>query len=167
MVRHLLLFFLIVSGFSSRAQYLNWFLTAQTGSSGLETTNMNGAVLAGFRTEAGQQVSIGPVVKGYMSNHRFGNIVGARLYSEMSLSEKTGLYLQCDISNGDQFAAVSMKSPLRLETGVGINYMLGEKVGIAAGYNFGDYNPLNNTRKGSPAVKLIYLIPFRGSNWYY
>lgn len=166
MMRYLLLFTLFVSGISVKAQYLSWYLSAQTGSCNYGSPNMNGAVLAGFKTEAGQQLSFGPVVKSYMSDQKFGNLVGIRLYSQTSVSERVNIYMQCDVSNGTQFQAVSMKSPLRLETGVGINYMIGEKIGVGAGYNFGDYNPLNNMRKSSPSLKLIYLIPFRSNNWY-
>ncbi len=167
MARYILLFLLFISGFSLRAQYLNWFVSAQTGGSGYGSTNVHGAVLAGFKTETGQQVSFGPVVKGYLSDQKFGNIVGARLYSQMNLSGNIGIYMQCDISNGNQFRAVSMTSPLRLETGIGVNYMMSEKIGVGAGYNFDDYNPLNNSRKSSPAIKLVYLIPFRSNSWGY
>lgn len=166
MVRFILFFScLLLSGSSLRAQYLNWFLSAQTGSSGYHSTGMHGAVLAGFKTETGQQVSFGPVVKGYLSDRKFGNLIGARLYSEMNLSEKLGIYMQCDVSNGDQFHSIDMRSPLRLEAGIGINYMLGERIGVGAGYNFDDYNPLTNSRQSSPALKLVYLIPLGNNGW--
>ncbi|WP_374164102.1 hypothetical protein [Arcticibacter sp. MXS-1] len=167
MMRYLLLVLLLATGTSIKAQYLSWYISAQTGSCNYGSPNINGSVLAGFQTEAGQQFSVGPVIKSYMSNQRFGNIAGLRVYSQTSISEKVNLYMQCDVSNGTQFAAVSMKSPLRLETGIGINYMIGEKIGVGAGYNFGDYNPLSNMRKSSPALKLVYLVPFKSNSWGY
>ena len=164
-MRYIYLFILLLSVSSLKAQYLSWYMSAQTGSCNIGSANMNGAVLAGFKTEAGQQLSLGPVVKSYMSDQKFGNIVGLRLYSQTSLTEHFNLYMQADLSNGTQFCSVNMQAPLRLETGIGFNYMIGEKIGLGAGYNFGDYNPLNNMRKSSPSLKLIYLIPFRSNNW--
>lgn len=156
------LFFLFAT--TLKAQYLNWFVSAQSGGTGYgATTNMHGAVLAGFKTETGQQFSVGPVFKGYMADQKFRNILGARLYSQVNLSGNLDVYMQCDISNGTPFQAVSMKSPLRLETGIGVNYMVSERFGVGAGYNFDDYNPLNNTRRSSPALKFVYVIPFHNS----
>lgn len=165
MMRYLLLLTLIAPATSLKAQYLDWHLSAQTGSCNYGSANMNGSVMVGFRTEAGQELSVGPVFKSYLANQRFGNIAGVRVYSQTSVSEKVSFYLQCDVSNSTQFRTVSMGSPLRLETGIGVNYMFNEKVGVGAGYNFGDYNPLSNVRKSSPALKLVYLIPFRSNGW--
>lgn len=167
MNKKLLLVFLLLNCLSTvKAQSLNWFVSAHAGANNYKSASMNGAVLGGFRNESGQQLAIGPVVKGFMQNGIMRNVIGGRLYSQMNLSGKLDAYLQCDVSNGNQFQAVKSQPLVRIETGMGLNFMIKENIGVGCGYTFGEYNPLTNQRKSSPVLKLVYVMPFSsGSNW--
>lgn len=142
------------------AQYLSWFVTAHSGNSSFNTANVNNAVLAGFKTEGGQQFSFGPVIKSYLADQKLGNIPGFRMYSQTALYQGINVYLQCDIANGDRFHAFSMGAPLRIESGAGLNFTIRERVGFGVGYNFGEFNPLNNARQTVPVFKFLYVLPF-------
>ncbi|WP_207423728.1 hypothetical protein [Desertivirga brevis] len=167
MMRKLLLVILLLNCLSTtKAQSLNWFVSAHVGTSNYKTASMNGAVMGGFKNEMGQQVSIGPVVKGYMLNGIVKNQVGARLYAQMNLSGKIDAYIQCDASDATQFRTAPGKSPVRLETGMGLNFMIKENLGVGCGYTFGEINPLSNQRLSSPSLKIVYVLPFlSNSRW--
>ncbi|HEY0055043.1 MAG TPA: hypothetical protein VGB63_06790 [Pedobacter sp.] len=142
------------------SQALNWHLSAQAGTADYHFENFQGAFLAGFKNYDGQQLSFGPIFKGYNLNSDNHNFMGARIYSQAKIYQGVSMYLQCDIFDGirSKIGAPS-KSPMRLETGAGIIYTYKERVGLSAGYNFGEYNPVNRFRKNTPSIKLIYLMP--------
>ncbi len=165
MDKKLLLVILLLNCLSlTKAQSLNWFISAHAGANNYKSATMNGAVLGGFRNEAGQQLAVGPVVKSFMLNGIMKNVVGGRVYSQMNLVGKIDAYLQCDISNISQVQSANGLSPVRIETGMGLNFMLKENLGIGCGYTFGEYNPLTNQRNSSPSLKLVYVMPFFSNN---
>lgn len=141
------------------AQSLNWHLTAQAGTLSTQHNNFQGAFLAGFESLEGQQLSFGPVVKGYMANKQIENTLGGRVYSQAKVVNNLSLYIQCDVFNGVKSQITHTRAPIRLESGAGFIYTVYERIGISAGYNFGEYNPLSGIRKNSPSVKLVYLVP--------
>src|SRR5690606_4607538 len=101
-----------------------------------------------------------------MQNGLMKNVIGARAYSQMNLSGIVDVYLQCDVTSGNQLQSVNSQSPVRIETGMGLNLMIKENIGVGFGYTFGEFNPLTNQRKSSPVLKLIYEIPFSSAyNW--
>lgn len=159
-MKTLLLFVCLLVGQQCFAQYLSWFLSSQSGVNNFSGSNFNNSVLAGFKTEDGQQVSFGPVIKSFVTDQKLGNIPGIRLYSQTALVSGFNLYVQCDLANGDRFRAISFNAPFRIESGAGINFMIRERVGMGVGYNFGEFNPLNNLRESTPVFKLLYLLPF-------
>ncbi|WP_256011953.1 hypothetical protein [Desertivirga xinjiangensis] len=168
MIKKLLLVILLLNCLSTiKAQSLNWFVSAHAGTGNFKTASANGAVLAGFKNERGQQVAMGPVVKGFMHNGIMENVIGGRLYSQMNLAGPVDVYLQCDLTNGrNQLQSAKAQVPVRLETGMGLNFLIRENIGIGCGYTFGEYNPISQQRKSSPVLKLTYLMPFQSSrNW--
>lgn len=142
-----------------QAQGLNWHLTAQAGTVNTHHNNFQGAFLAGFESLEGQQLSFGPVVKGYMANKQMENMIGGRVYSQAKVADKLSLYIQCDIFSGAKSPLDNTRAPMRLESGAGLIYTFYEKIGVSAGYNFGEFNPLSGMRKNSPSIKLVYLVP--------
>lgn len=150
-----------------KAQSLSWHLTAQAGTANYQFENFQGAFLAGFKNPDGQQLSFGPVVKGYNLNNQFTNVLGGRIYSQAKVYRGISLYLQCDVFDGVRSQSLTTaKSPMRLETGAGVIYTYREKIGLSAGYNLGELNPVSGIRKNIPSVKLVYLIPFsNNSSW--
>jgi len=161
----LLLSLLLISFVFTNAQDLTWFVSAHAGASDYRSAGMNGAVLAGFRNQEGQQLAFGPVAKNYMMNKKMTSLIGARIYSQMHLTGIIDLYIQGDITNGDSHSMVNMGSPIRLETGMGLNIMIKENLGIGCGYTFGEFNPLTNERRSSPSLKFIYNMPFSSNRW--
>ena len=159
MPRKLLLLIPIFFLSTANGQSLNWHLTAQAGTVNNHFKNFQGAFLAGFESMEGQHLSFGPVVKGYLVNTDFKNLAGGRIYSQSRVIKNLSLYIQCDIFNGVKSPLTHTRSPMRLESGAGVIYTIYEKIGLSAGYNFGEYNPLNSYRKNSPAIKLVYLVP--------
>jgi hypothetical protein len=158
--------FLLVSTTLVKSQGLNWHFTAQAGTANYHYENFQGAFLAGFQTPEGQQFSFGPVVKGYEFDTRFKNVMGGRIYSQAKIYKGLSMYLQCDIFDGIRSQSVaSAKSPMRLETGAGIIYTVYNRVGVSAGYNLGELNPVAGIRQNTPSVKLIYLMPFGNRGW--
>lgn len=157
----LLLTFLSLIVNSSKSQTFNWHLAAQAGTANHHFENYQGALMAGFQNSDGQQLSFGPIFKRYNMNSQFKNSMGGRIYSQAKVYNSISLYLQCDVFDGvqSQFHS-SGKSPMRLESGAGIIYTFYEKVGLSAGYNLGELNPLTGLRKNTPVIKLIYLMPF-------
>ncbi len=142
------------------SQALNWHLSAQAGTADYHFENFQGAFLAGFKNYDGQQLSLGPIFKGYNLNSDNHNFMGARIYSQAKIYQGVSMYLQCDIFDGIRSKiGPLLKSPMRLETGAGIIYTYKERVGLSAGYNFGEYNPISKFRKNTPSIKLIYLMP--------
>jgi hypothetical protein len=166
-MKRLLLVILLLNCLSTiKAQSLNWFVSAHVGSSNYKTASMNGALMGGFRNDLGQQVSLGPVVKGYMQNGIMKNKVGGRLYAQMNVSGRIDAYLQCDASETQRFQNSTVKSPIKIETGMGLNFMIKENLGIGCGYTFGEVNPVTNGRMSSPSIKFIYVMPFlSNSGW--
>lgn len=167
MLKRSLLFLTLLFFVSTlKSQQLDWHLTAQAGTANYHFENFQGAVLAGFKNFAGQQLSFGPVVKGYNLNTQLKNIFGARVYSQAKIYKGISMYLQCDVFDGIRSQSVtSAKSPMRLETGAGIIYTYHDQVGISVGYNLGELNPVSGMRKNTPAIKLIYLMPFSNNSW--
>jgi len=167
MMKKLLLVILLLNCLSTtKAQSLNWFVSAHVGASNYKSAGMNGAVMGGFRNEMGQQISIGPVVKGYMLNGIMKNQLGGRVYAQMNLSGRLDAYIQCDATDAKQFQNVSTKSPVRIETGMGLNLMIKDNLGVGCGYTFGELNPVSNQRISSPSLKLVYVMPFlSNSRW--
>ncbi len=155
----LLLFFFV----SSKAQELNWHLTAQAAAVNNHFSNFQGAFLAGFESMEGQQLSFGPVCKGYMESSVIKNVVGGRIYSQALIVNNVSMYIQCDVFSGVKSQYTASRSPMRLESGAGIIYTFYKKIGVSAGYNFGEYNPLSGVRKNSPAVKLVYMVPINNN----
>lgn len=159
----LALSFLSVAG---KSQNLNWHLTAQAGMSSYRIENFQGAFLGGFETMEGQQLSIGPVFKNFSMNTHSKTTVGGRIYSQTRVYDALSLYIQCDVFAGAKSTVVaSSQSPMRLETGAGLIYTYQDKIGLSAGYNLGELNPLSGVRKGVPSIKLIYKIPFVNDSW--
>jgi hypothetical protein len=143
------------------SQVLNWHLTAQAGTANYHFENYQGAFLVGFKNVDGQQLSLGPVFKGYHFNSEYHKFMGARIYSQAKIYQGVSMYLLCDVFDGVRNKiGTPSKSPMRLETGAGFIYTYKERVGLSAGYNFGEYNPANRFRKNIPSMKLIYLMPF-------
>jgi len=167
MEKKLLLVILLLNYLSTtKAQSLNWFVSAHAGANNYKSASMNGAILGGFKNENGQQLAIGPVIKGFMLNGIVKNVIGGRVYSQMNLTGKIDAYLQCDVSNLNQFQSASGQSPIRIETGMGLNLMVKENLGVGCGYTFGEFNPLTNQRVNSPSLKLVYTLPFMSnSRW--
>lgn len=162
MLRKLLIIpFLFIA--TVKGQTLNWHLTAQAGTVNNNFTNFQGAFLAGFESLEGQQLAFGPVFKGYMLNADMQNVAGGRIYSQSKVVSNLSLYIQCDVFSGVKSALTNTRSPMRLESGAGAIYTIYEKIGISAGYNFGEYNPLTGYRKNSPAIKLVYLMPLNSN----
>ena len=158
--------FVICAYTSATSQNLNWQLSAQAGTANHEFKNFQGAILAGFKTFEGQQLSVGPVFKGYSMNSAFRNVTGGRIYSQVKVYEGVSMYLQCDVFGGTKSSFVaSARSTMRLETGAGIIYTYRDAVGISAGYSLAEYNPLTQVRKNAPSIKLVYLMPFGRRNW--
>lgn len=158
--------FFLLSISSAKSQITNWHLTAHAGTANYHFENFQGAFLTGFRTEQGQQFSFGPVVKGYEFNTSFKNVIGGRIYSQAKVFRSVSMYLQCDVFDGMRSHSVSAaKSPMRLETGAGMIYTFRETVGLSAGYNLGELNPINGLRKNTPSIKLIYLMPVGQKPW--
>lgn len=166
-MKKLLLVILLLNFLSTtKAQSLNWFISAHVGASNYKSASMNGAVMGGFKNEMGQQISIGPVVKGFMINGIVKNVVGARAYAQMNLAGRVDAYIQCDASDSRTFQNVAAKSPVRIETGMGLNFMIKDNLGVGCGYTFGETNPITNQRMGSPSLKLVYVMPFlSNSGW--
>lgn len=160
MIRQLLLVAALISANDVWAQYLSWFVSAQSGASNYATANVSNTVLAGFKTEGGEQFSFGPVVKSYFMEQRAGNIAGLRMYTQAPVIPGVNFYIQADLANGDRRGPIMMQAPVRLETGAGFNVMIRERIGCGLGYSFGEFNPMTNLRRSSPAFKLIYLMPF-------
>jgi hypothetical protein len=159
----LILFLLIAAGV--KAQNLNWHVTAQAGTANHHLQNFQGSLLGGFKTEEGQQLSFGPVVKGFEFNQQLKNVYGARIYSQVKAVGSVSFYLQCDIFDGAKSnSIVATKSPMRLETGAGVIYTYRGTVGLSAGYNMAELNPVSGIRRNTPSIKLIYLVPFV-RNW--
>lgn len=155
--------FLAVEG---KCQVLNWHLTAHAGMANYRIDNFQGAFLAGFATVEGQELSIGPVFKNFSTNAHSQTSIGGRIYSQTSVFEALSLYIQCDIFAGTKSNILSSsRSPMRLETGAGLIYMYHDKIGLSAGYNLGELNPISKVRKGAPSIKLIYTIPFISNTW--
>jgi hypothetical protein len=101
-----------------------------------------------------------------MLNADLKNVAGGRIYSQSKVVKNLSLYIQCDIFTGVKSPITESRSPMRLESGAGAIYTFYQQIGISAGYNFGEYNPLTGFRKNSPAVKLVYLVPLNASrNW--
>jgi len=165
-MKKLLLVILLLNYLSTKAQSLNWFVSAHVGASNYKSASMNGAVMGGFKNEAGQMISIGPVLKGYMLNGMMKNQIGGRIYAQMNLTGRIDAYLQCDASDAGRFQNVAAKSPVRIETGMGLNFMIKDNLGIGCGYTFGEINPATNQRLSSPSLKLVYVLPFlSNSRW--
>ncbi|MBC8054480.1 MAG: hypothetical protein H7Y13_15580 [Sphingobacteriaceae bacterium] len=162
------LFFLLLtfSALFVKAQTLNWHFAAQAGTARYQFENFQGAFLTGFQNEQGQQFSFGPVIKGYEFEAGFKNVFGGRIYSQAKVYRGVSMYLQCDIFDGTRSQLLSSaKSPMRLETGAGIIYTYHERIGLSAGYNLGELNPLSGIRENTPSIKLIYLMPFGARSW--
>ena len=167
MIRKPLLFLFIVFFITSaKAQNLNWHVSAQAGAANYQFENFQGAVLAGFENFQGQQLSVGPVMKGYTMNTEFKKVLGGRIYSQAKVYKEISMYLQCDIFDGIRSQSLSaVKSPMRIETGAGIIYTYNQTIGVSAGYSIGELNPITGTRKNSPVVKLVYLMPIGYRGW--
>lgn len=167
MVRRIFILVLLsIFAFSAKSQNLNWHITAQAGAANYQFENFRGAVLAGFQNMDGQQLSFGPVVKGYNINTELKTVLGGRIYSQARLYKGVSMYLQCDVFDGTRSRSFSsVKSPMRLETGAGITYTYREIIGLSAGYNLAELNPLTGVRKNTPAIKLIYLVPIGYRGW--
>ena len=164
--KHLSLFVLILTFSSAHSQILNWHVTAQAGTANYHLENFQGAFLTGFKTQLGQQFSFGPVVKGYEFNAGFKNFIGGRIYSQAKVFRGISMYLQCDVFDGVRSQSLtSAKSPMRLETWAGVIYTFQEKIGLSAGYNLGELNPITGLRKNTPSIKLIYLMPIGERGW--
>lgn len=161
------LFLLSLFFFTSNSQTLNWHVTAQAGTDNSQFQNYQGAFLAGFHTAEGQQLSFGPVLKGYTLNTESRNIYGGRIYSQAKVLGPLSMYLQCDVFTGTRSTSplATTRSTMRLESGAGILYTYQDKVGISAGYNLGELNPLSGVRKNTPSIKLIYFMPFSSNRW--
>lgn len=142
-------------------RYTNWLVSAQAGTTANLATNYQGALLVGFTTEVNQQVSIGPVIKGFYQNHSSQNLMGARMYSRVPLTEKLGLYIQADLlrTNTQHIYDVTIKPTAKLETSMGIELMALQNIGLTGGYNFQEYNPMSNSKAGNLNVRLIYNLP--------
>jgi hypothetical protein len=152
----------------AKSQTLDWHVSAQAGTANYHFENYQGSVLAGFKTQSGQMLSLGPVFKGYNMNSQYQNVMGGRIYSQARMAGGLSFYLQCDVfgrSPANSFTPTSATSTMRLETGAGIIYTFKETIGLSAGYNLGELNPINGIRKNTPAVKLIYLLPFGARGW--
>jgi|GEM_PF-1069886 len=159
----LALSFLTATG---KSQNLNWHLTAQAGMADYRIENFQGAFLAGFETMEGQQLSIGPVFKNFSMNTHSETTIGGRIYSQTKVYDALSLYIQCDVFAGvESNVVVSSKSPMRLETGAGLIYTYHDKIGLSAGYNLGELNPISGVRKGTPSIKLIYIMPLGNNGW--
>src|SRR5690606_2830886 len=129
------------------------------GTANTQSNNFQGAFLAGFESLEGQQLSVGPVFKGYMANNQMENTMGGRIYSQAKVVNNLSLYIQCDIFSGVKSPINHTRAPIRLESGAGAIYTFYEKIGVSAGYNFGEFNPLSGMRKNSPSIKLVYVVP--------
>ena len=164
MMKNVLSGILFLISLSVNAQVANWYLSAQAGANNFQTQSLNGALLAGFKNEAGHQFAAGPLFKSYTADRNMTPMLGARVYSQMRINDTFNAYIQADISNGDKFSMINTNSPMRLETGMGLNVMLKENFGIGCGYTFGEFNPLTNQRSSSPTLKLIYSLSF-GNNY--
>lgn len=163
MLKKLLTFsaFVILIIYTAKSQHLNWHVTAQAGTAKYQFENFQGAFLAGFQNPQGQQFSFGPVIKGYEFNSGFKNIMGGRVYSQAKIYKGISMYLQCDVFGGSKSTSIyASRSPMRLETGAGVIYTVYNRVGLSAGYNLGELNPISGLRRNTPAIKLIYLMPF-------
>ena len=162
---------LILSAFTlfisvAKSQTLNWHIAAQAGTANYHFENFQGAFLAGFQNSQGQQFSFGPVIKGYEMNSGFKNIIGGRIYSQAKIYKGISMYLQCDIFDGIRSQSLATaKSPMRLETGGGVIYTYRETIGLSAGYNLGELNPLSGLRENTPSIKLIYVMPIGYRGW--
>ena len=166
MLKKLLTLPFFFSFLTANSQTLSWHVTAQAGTANYHFQNFQGAFLAGFQNFQGQQFSFGPVVKGYEMNAGFKKIIGGRIYSQAKIYRGLSMYLQCDVFDGIRSqSVVSAKSPMRLETGGGIIYTYQEMIGLSAGYNLGELNPLSGIRENTPSIKLIYLMPIGGRRW--
>ena len=167
MLKKLLTFsILILSTLLVKSQSLDWHLTAHAGTARYHFENFQGAFLAGFQNQQGQQFSFGPVVKGYEFQAGFKNMIGGRIYSQAKIYKGLSMYLQCDVFDGVRSQSIaSAKSPMRLETGAGIIYTVYNRVGVSAGYNLGELNPVAGIRQNTPSVKLIYLMPVGNRGW--
>ncbi|WP_207427186.1 hypothetical protein [Pedobacter sp. SYSU D00535] len=164
-MKNLLPVILFLISLSVKAQNVNWFVSAHAGASNFKSATMNGAVVGGFQTAEGHQVAFGPVMKSFMMNGTYRNRIGARVYSQMHISDRVSAYLQADLSNGNQFSMFTSNMP-RLETGMGVNVMIQENLGVGCGFNLGEVNPFTSARSSSPAVKLIYSLPLsRNNGW--
>ena len=166
MKKLLLLLAIIITSAVAKSQTLNWHLSAQAGTANYQFENFEGSFLAGFKSEAGQELSVGPVVKGYYMDNHSNNMLGARIYSQAKLFNSFSVYMQCDVFGGVPSQTLSStRSPMRLETGAGLNFTFQEKFGVSAGCNIGALDPISNVRKNTPSVKLIYLMPFAKRGW--
>lgn len=164
--KSLILLFVLFSITTAKSQNLNWHLSAQAGATSHQFENFQGSLLAGFENLQGQQLSVGPVFKGYTMNTEFKNALGGRIYSQAKVYNDISLYIQCDIFDGTRsISSPSVKSPMRLETGAGIIYTYRQTIGLSAGYNIGELNPISGIRKNSPAIKLVYLMPIGYRGW--
>ncbi|MXV51393.1 hypothetical protein GS399_10465 [Pedobacter sp. HMF7647] len=145
-----------VSGQSS----LNWMLSTQAGLSSHTTTNYQGSLMIGFATQNNQQISVGPVIKSFfVANHQQANI-GGRIYSQSPIVGPLSLYLQCDIFQMNMSPAqYTPEKKLKLDAGLGAAFTFNNNIGLAAGYNFGEFNPMTSTSKGVGNLRIFYNLP--------
>ncbi len=157
-------------GLRAQNNYLNWMLTAQAGTTSNINTNYHTALLWGFKNDAGQQISIGPVIKGFMSNNHIENLFGARLYSKVNLVNNIGLYMQGDLLKTNLmhpgFDGISLiKTTPKLETSMGIEFVVLNNFSLGGGYNFQEYNPVKNSKTGTMNLRAVFNFSLSGKNY--
>lgn len=127
----------------------DFVLAGQIGYNTLSTSSYQASLMAGIKTENGDQFLVGGLLKRLTENvgHQ-QTYIGASIHAQsdffglapfLSASFLHGEYY---IFNGNSVNDVTIKKTIQVYGTVGVGYMLTENLGLFGGYSFTEYNPV-------------------------
>ncbi|WP_276360215.1 hypothetical protein [Daejeonella sp. H1SJ63] len=152
----------------------DFVLAGQIGYSTLSTSSYQTSLMAGIKTENGDQFLVGGLLKrltedvGHKQTYVGGSIHAQSDFLGMapflSVSFLHGEYY---LFNNNSINEVTVKKTIQVYGTVGVGYMLTENLGLFGGYSFTEYNPVKYFKSqtspykdGAIKVKLSFNLPF-------